>query len=291
MLRRMGEGAAIQATDRPLTGDDLRAGLTDLGLRRGETVIVHTALSRLGWVCGGPETVVRALIDVLGPGGTLVMPAQTYGNSEPSNWQKPPVPADWLETIRATMPPFDPATTPTRDMGKVAELFRTWPGAVRSNHPCGSFAARGPRADEIVAGQTLGSPFAAGSPCETLYELDARVLLLGVDHHRNTCLHYAEHLADFAGKTRVTKGSAVRRDGRREWAVYETLAADDSDFAEIGAAYTRIAGGVGRIGNATCHLQRLRPLIDFAAAWMEEHRVAAVDEPAGVREAEAVPAE
>src|SRR5262252_7899344 len=98
------EAAIVQATQTPRTRDSLAAGLYGLGVRPNMTLLVHSSLRALGWACGGPVAVVQALIDVLAPEGTLVMPTHTSGNSEPSRWQHPPVPPAWWQTIRLAMP-------------------------------------------------------------------------------------------------------------------------------------------------------------------------------------------
>lgn len=66
------------------------------------TVMVHSSLGRVGWTVGGPVTVVRALLGVLGVTGTLVMPAESPYVSDPSTWNDPRVPPEWYETIRET---------------------------------------------------------------------------------------------------------------------------------------------------------------------------------------------
>lgn len=201
---------------RPHTRALLATQLRDLGVRPGGIVLVHAGLRGLGFLCGGPEAVVLALRDVLGPEGTIVVPTHTSDNSDPAGWSNPPVPADWWPVIRGEMPGFDPAVTPSRFMGALAELVRTWPGARRSDHPQVSFAALGPAAERIVADHALADMLGAGSPLARLYDLDAEVLLLGVDHGHNTSLHLAEYRQPAPPRQRC--GAAVlTADGGREW--------------------------------------------------------------------------
>ena len=101
-------------------------------------------------------------------------------------------------------------------MGVLAETVRGWPGAMRSSHPHVSFAALGPAAEQVVAGHTLGDMLGEGSPLARLYDLDADVLLLGVDHSVSTSLHLAEYRCP--GSPREQVGAAARTgDGGREW--------------------------------------------------------------------------
>ncbi len=147
----MTELETIQNIPTPRTRETLAADLRALGLRAGAVVIVHSSLSAIGWVSGGSVAVVQALMDVLTPTGTLVMPTHTGDLSDPSFWQNPPVPEAWWDIIRDTMPAFDPEVTPTRGMGRIVETFRTWPGVLRSSHPQVSFAAWGQHAEFITA--------------------------------------------------------------------------------------------------------------------------------------------
>jgi len=262
----------IQKTPEPLTRDTLARGLKACGLAEGQTVIVHSALSKLGWVCGGPVTVIEALLDVLGPKGTLVMPAHSGENTDPAHWEAPPVPKDWQATIRATMPAFDPATTPTRGMGRISELFRTWPGALRSYHPTTSFAALGPNAQFITDEHDLDQSHGERSPLAKLYDLNASVLLLGVNHSNNTSLHLAETRADIP-KTYLQTGSAILVDGERRWVNYSELDVDSEDFEALGAAYEKEHGYTPcKLGLAEVRLLELKPLLDWAVGWLEARR-------------------
>lgn len=110
----MSEADVIARTPFPRTRQSLAADLRRLGVASGMVLLVHSSLSSLGWVCGGPVAIIQALMDVLTPQGTLVMPAHTGDYSEPANWNHPPVPSSWVPVIRATMPAFDPRLTPTR---------------------------------------------------------------------------------------------------------------------------------------------------------------------------------
>ncbi|MBW8821656.1 MAG: AAC(3) family N-acetyltransferase, partial [Streptomyces sp.] len=69
-----------------VTRDTLAGQLRELGVRSGEILLVHSSLSALGWVCGGPVAVVQGLLDALGPDGTLVVPTQTGDLSDPAVW-------------------------------------------------------------------------------------------------------------------------------------------------------------------------------------------------------------
>lgn len=272
----MGVKDVVQQTAHPLTVDSLAEQFAACGLQPGQTVIVHSSLSKLGWVVGGPVAVIQALLRVVGPSGTLMMPTQTWKNLDPASgvYQAEAIPEAWWPIIREHLPAYDPAITPSIGMGAIAELFRTWPGAQRSRHPTRSFAALGPNADVLTAEHPLTDVFGPASPLGKLYELDGSILIIGVNHRRNTSLHLAEHLANYRGKRYVQESSAVLVDGVRRWITYPSpdLMQDD-DFAEIGDAY-EVEHGIARhrVGQADVRFMRQRPLVDWAVSWMEQHR-------------------
>jgi aminoglycoside 3-N-acetyltransferase len=269
----MPEIDTIHPDQLPQTVESLAHDLAACGLAAGQTVLVHTAMSKIGWIAGGPQTVIEAFLRVLGAEGTLMMPAHSTDNTDPANWQNPPVPEHWWPIIRASQPAYDPTRTHTRNMGAVAELFRTWPGVLRGVHPTTSFATYGPNAPFLINSHTQLEEFNEESPVGRLYALDGYVYLIGVDHGNNTSLHHAEFLAHWPGKRWVQSGSAMLVDGVRQWVNYERLDVDWSDFPAIGDSYEAEHNiPRGRVGLAEVRFMKQRPLIDYAVKWMEAHR-------------------
>jgi aminoglycoside 3-N-acetyltransferase len=256
----------------PVTRASLTADLTALGVRRGDTLLVHSSMRSLGWVCGGPVAVVLALRDALGPDGTLVVPAQTPENRDPSRWAPEEAPREWWPAIRANLPAFDPGTSSCRAMGLIAETVRTWPGAVRSCHPQTSFAALGSRAEHLMSVHRLCSELGEQSPLAALESVAARVLLLGVGYDRCTAFHLAEYrLPD---PPRQRNSCAVMTANGRRWINYQGTALDGSDFVALGGALEAETGCVrtGRVGAAGARLLPVPEAVAFATVWMATRR-------------------
>lgn len=259
----------------PVTESSLVRDLSALGLEPGMTVLVHSSLSSIGWVAGGSAAVIRALERVLAPEGTLVMPAHSGDLSDPAAWSNPPVPESWWQPIRDEMPAFESDLTPTRGMGAIAETFRKRSGTIRSSHPSVSFTARGPAAEAVTAGHSLAFSLGEKSPLARLYELDARVLLIGVGHDSDTSLHLAEYRSSYPGKTFTEFAAPVVERGTRVWKTYRDLEIDTDDFPTVGEAFERERPGsirIGKIGLAESRLIRQRDLVDFAAEWFSSNR-------------------
>ena len=267
----MSEADTINTIDTPRTRESLGRDLRDLGLHAGQTVIVHSSLSSIGWVCGGPVAVIQALMDVLTPDGTLIMPAHSGELSEPAEWQHPPVPADWWSIIRETMPAFDPRLTPTRGMGRIAETFRTWPDVKRSYHPQDSFAAWGKHAEVVTVQHALDYGLGEGSPLARVYELDGYVLLLGVPYGNNTSFHLGEYRAP--NGPLKTQGAPVFENGRRVWKVIRDIDIDSDVFDDLGAEFEAVTPvRRGSIVSAASRLFSQRAAVDFATQWVTQRR-------------------
>lgn len=257
-----------------MTRSRLVPDLRRLGIRAGGITMVHTSMSTLGWVIGGSETVVRGLLDALGPDGTLMAYASWADHVYAlSDW-----PEEHREAYRAEPPRWDPATGEVdRDYGRIPERLRTWPGALRSVHPEASVVAVGPQAGWLTAAHEDG--YGAGSPFARLVEADGQVLMLGAPLETVTLLHHAEAIAAAPGKRTVTYEIALADGTTRSYTdietshgayPYESLGLDDDEFAVI--ARDALAAGVGVrgvVGEAECHLFPARELTSFAVAWID----------------------
>ncbi|MBI1291935.1 hypothetical protein GC173_11935 [bacterium] len=152
---------------------DLERDLREAGVRDGDLLVVHSSLSRVGWIQGGPLDALAALRAVLGPRGTLVMPTFTFNLS---CWG---------------MPPFDPERTPSR-VGVLTDALRHLDGSVRSSHPTHSVAAIGPLAADLIGDRIDYEPLGIGSPLDRAQMMGGRILLIGVGQNRNSTVHVAE---------------------------------------------------------------------------------------------------
>jgi aminoglycoside 3-N-acetyltransferase len=237
--------------------------------------MVHTRMSALGWVVGGSETVVRALLDALGPQGTLM----AYASWADHVYSLEDWPPAYRDAYRAEPPRWDPATGEVdRDYGRIPERVRTWPGVERSAHPEASVVAVGPRAGWLTAVHEDG--YGAASPFARLVEAGGQVLMLGAPLETVTLLHHAESIAGAPGRRTVTYEIALADGTTRSYTdidtsngayPYESLGLDADEFEVIARAALDAGVGVrGRVGAAECHLFPARELVAFAVAWIEE---------------------
>ena len=258
-----------------ITRSRLVHDLRELCVLPGQVVMLHASVKAIGWVVGGPDVVLQALLDVLTPTGTLMMYV---------GWEDTPYGlAEWAEERQRAYleecPPFDPATSRAyRKWSILTEYLRTWPGVHRSNHPEASAAAVGSQARWITENHPLQYGYGPSSPLAKLCEVGGQVLLLGAPLNSITLLHYAEHLARVPGKHIVRYKMPILRDGQRVWVDIEefdtTRGIGDWDAEEYFETIPReyLSSGRGRsgkVGAAQSYLFDTAGFTQFAVQWME----------------------
>jgi aminoglycoside N3'-acetyltransferase len=214
--------------------------LRSLGVEAGGVLVVHTALSKLAPLEGGPLGLIRALRSALGPTGTLVMPSMSDDDDLP----------------------FDPQTTPCLGMGVVADTFWRLPDVFRSDSPH-AFAAIGPKAAGITAPHPPDVPHGLNSPIGRVYELDGQVLLLGVGHDANTSVHLAENLAQV--RYGLPKYVMTTNAGRVTRLDYIEIDHCCENFRLLDGWLDAVGGQQhGIVGNGPARLARSRTMVQVA---------------------------
>jgi aminoglycoside 3-N-acetyltransferase len=213
--------------------------LTRLGVNKGDHLIVHSALASFGRIDGGAKTLIKALLDAVGPQGTIVMPA--FGCADKV---------------------FDPEKSET-GLGEVPRAFWKMPGARRSRHPLASVAAVGAKADWLVEGhENAELAHGESTPYTKLAQIGGKILLLGVDQDRNTFLHgIEEHLRLSYLKTRPA--SYLSQTGQTITKEYPFFPGPHRNFIGLGS-WLESQGLVKKtlIGTCVTQLMPMRQMMD-----------------------------
>jgi len=246
-------------TDKPhVDKQQIEDGLAKVGLTAGDVVLVHSSLSALGYVEGGADTVIDALLETVGPTGTVVLP--TF---------------NWREFHEADVAVLDLVNSSVKEeVGIIPETFRKRPEAIRGHHICHSVAAIGPQAPNVL-GEGVRS-FGEGSTFHQLYELDAWCLFLGATFNSCTELHAVEEYMqvpyrsyrDFEGSTVILEDGSVIPSRSVEF-----LRNSDhvNDFGKMREVYERHGVlRVAQVGSGEVLNARIRDIFDIAVDYMRE---------------------
>jgi aminoglycoside 3-N-acetyltransferase len=238
-----------------MTRNDLKQLLDQLGLR-GDHVVVHALLSSLGDVEGGAPAVCSALLEAVGGGGTVMMPAFTYAETWPGA----------AAGKALTRPVAFHADLPvSREIGAIAEAFRHLPGVLRSSHPTHSFAAWGRHAREVLSTQRDNNPL---GPLKKLNIMQGHVLLLGASLQLVTALHVAE---ERFGVPYLNRGVAVRVNaaGYDERVVLENLPGCSAAFIKLEKQLDPAKVKSVALGSGAARKIPVRYLVQLASAQLD----------------------
>lgn len=200
----------------PLDASVITKALQALGVKEGDTLLVHSGLSNLGYIPGGGETAIQALKAAVGETGTFLVPAFT----------RPYVAFEGAVNTDFTFRPYDVRPDGAlRDRsvytGMLPRAVLAHPDVCRSGHPTHEWAALGAEAARLVAGHGfLEPPACANSPMKKALDNHGSVVFLGCDIKSNTFLHLLE---DIAGVSYLKPGifKYVDEDGQLHTALME----------------------------------------------------------------------
>lgn len=243
-----------------VTKKDIVEGLKSLGIKNGDSVLVHSSLSKFGYVEGGIDAVIDALLSTVGKEGTILVPTLT-GNKD----------------LCAKNPPvFDPVNTPCWT-GKIPETFRKRKEAVRSLHPTHSVSAIGKLADYFVKGHEDSlTPCGKNSPYWKLAEKGGYILFLGVSINCCTFLHSIEEIAKapYHLQKEIVKAKIIV-DGKEIYReLYIHAYGTAMEFARILPVLEKNnALRRGKIGNSDILLVKAKNIADFILPIIENDKL------------------
>ncbi len=258
-----------------VTYKDLRNGFENAGICKGDTVLIHSAMTPIGNVEGGAKSVAKALIDAVGEEGTVVAPAFCFAKE-------------------AEEEPIIDVQNDKSEMGAVSEAIRTTPGAKRSIAYRHSFSAIGKHADKIINVNPYYSVFDIDSSFGKLLGLNAKVILLGVTWVNSTTHHFAEYLLNVKDRHTVEKRVKIKNeDGSLTAAVltdYQPKPNDSGEYYSFPHDFNR-AGlmleksgkvRISPVGNALARVHYMRDLVHlFLDNYGVTYNMFAVDDISG----------
>ena len=246
-----------------ITKEVLIYKFSQLGIKRGDTLLVHASLSSLGYVVGGVEALFLALREVIGEQGTIIVPSQTVEISDPATWQYPPVPKEWHDVIRSSMPAYSKELSYSKAMGAFSQFIGILPSSIRSNHPMYSFTAIGEKASEIIGQDSFDFPFGDKSPLGRMYSISAKVLMIGTDFETNTSLHLAENRLN---REVIQEKSKILMEDGEKWISFKNIELDIyDDYLEIQKNFMeQYTVNDISINESNVYLYDMKECVDFA---------------------------
>ena len=234
---------------------DISRALREIGVREGDVCLFHSSFKSLGVVEGGAQAVIDGFESVIGKEGTLVVPTL--------------IQKDFINAYKTWY--MDKPS----DVGYLTEYFRKQIYVYRSDQATHSVAARGKLAYELTHEHTARGPhlcpfgeyaFADSSPWRKMYDLNARIVFIGVDMNRHTMKHMieAEYVEGLLAAVKNSERAEALRGRLRQfgsesrlWPFYDAVAMQEELSAQ----------GLlrkGRCGDATLLCVDAKPSSDAA---------------------------
>lgn len=243
--------------------------LETLGVQKGMVLLVHANMQRLGYIVGGAQALIEALMEAVGYEGTLVVPTFTPQLLDPACLNTSIAREYWKE-IRYNALPFDKKLTAPNDSDIFAMQFLRNDGVIRSYHPLYSFASWGKYAKVICNRHPLHFGLSKDSPLGKIVEFNGNVVLLGCDYTECTMFHLARYMNE---QTPIRLISApIINNKKTMWKDMLDLDYQTKNFPEIGEVIEeRNLIKTTYIGNTKCKMFSSRETISLVSAFFQIH--------------------
>ncbi|MFP4479174.1 MAG: AAC(3) family N-acetyltransferase [Candidatus Izemoplasmatales bacterium] len=257
----------IQESKRPLTKEDLIKALKSLGLHAQSKVEVHASLSAFGFIVNKQYDIIDALIEIITK-GVIIMPAHTGEMTNPRDWEKPPVPKDWIPVIEENRKPFDPQTFLPERIGIIGKTFLLYPGVQRTLHPEVSLSVYNKTNDP----HWLDHGFDDRDLIHPLYKLveeNGHILMMGTDFYTCSSIHLSEFLSDYATIDHYDYQIKIGEKIIKKTITTKYFDDDDLNFKVISETYIKKYKDTDaykqvKVGNATLTLIEAKKLFEIA---------------------------
>lgn len=253
-----------------ITKDDIKEQLLSIGVQRGMLLLVDADSPKLGYIIGGMQTFIEALMETVGYDGTIVMPAFTLHNLDPACAGADRVIRESWNLVREQAQPFNRKLSAPSTKDPLIHQFLRNEGVLRSYHPVYSFAVWGKYAKLICDKHPLHFGLSKDSPLGKLSELNGFVLLAGCDYTNCTMLHLARYHGDQLPIKILS--APIEQNAAMIWKDMLDLALDNQDFQAIGEVMDE--RGIVKnmyLNAARCRFFSAREAVNIAIAYYHIH--------------------
>ena len=234
-----------------LTKEEFKAALVRLGVKKGMLLYVSASMKPFRYIVGGAQTIIDALMEIVGYDGTIVMAAPTRHLCDPIENNK--IPRDRSEEARRNTQPFNKKLTAPSGVGEVAVQFMRNDAVLRSNHPMVSFLAWGKYAKLIVEKHPLHFGMNQESPLGKIKEYNGYVITIGNDYDRCEIFHLAQYVT-MKCPIRIYS-CPIDKGGSTSWIQLLDLELNSDGYKEIGKNMEeRFLVKSTYLGNSNCRL-------------------------------------
>jgi len=241
------------------TKSDLIKNIEAMGIKKTDTLLIHSSMKSIGAVDGGAETVLDAFIEHLADDGLLIFPTHTWA------------------TVPGETDLYDPETSPSC-VGILTNLFMKRPNTHRSLNPTHSVAAIGKDAEEYVTGEELfPTPLGKGGCWHKLIDRNAKIMFLGCPLSKNTFIHGVEEWCEIAN--RLTADTVVIKIKQKDGNIIERPTyRHQSPVPDVSANYKKMesvylrkgAASAGKLGDARCIICDAKKIAAITSEYLKE---------------------
>lgn len=252
------------------TKEDFKETLSSMGIQKGMVIFLQANTNSLGYMVGGGQALIEALMEKVGYNGTIVMPSFTPQLADPANI-KPAIAREKWHQVREFAAPFDRKLTAPSGSDALIHQFLRNEGVIRSYHPLYSFAAWGKYAKLICDKHPLHFGLNQDSPLGKIVEFNGFVLLMGCSYSECTMFQLARYHGEQLPV--CLKSAPIVNNKKRVWKDMLDLEYNQQNFEAIGEEMEdRSIVKIAMVGDGLCRFFSAREAQHIATAYFHIHK-------------------